>query len=140
MNVVFCSLVTAVGTYYYSKQPQKISQPEKTSKSFAQVPQTQPIRIYTPPPQNSTKTQNIVVASGTALVVLAYYYYSSARQTKIITDTVEETALETQDIVRECDDNNETRIQELDDRNQTRKDELSNEVKDNLIFFHFCFN
>lgn len=127
------AIALAAGAGYFLGQgnPATSKSPETTTKHLTQAPPqpvVQTIR-YETPPNVATRTQNIVVATSTALAVAIYYYYSSSRQTKIITTAVEETAGETQDLVRECDENNERRIEELDDKNQKRKNELSSEIR-----------
>jgi len=78
----------------------------------------------------SSLTRKMLSITSAALVVyIAYSYYSSNNNTKRVIDKVEDTAQETQELVKECDDNNQKRIEELDERAAERTNDLSVEIR-----------
>jgi len=79
--------------------------------------------------ETSLTRKMLGLTSAALAVYLGYSYYSSNSNTKRVIDKVEDTAQETQDLVKECDDNNQKRIEELDERAEERTNELSVEIR-----------
>ena len=70
-----------------------------------------------------------LISSTAIMSICAYYYWIHKNGTKQVISKVEDTAIETQGIVKECDENSEKRFIELDKRNAERADDLSAEVR-----------
>jgi len=77
----------------------------------------------------SLTRQMLYISSAVMVVYFAYSYYIGNTNTKRVIDKVEDTAQETQELVKECDDNNQKRIEELDERAEDRANELSIEIR-----------
>jgi hypothetical protein len=113
-------------------QPSESSTARSSSSdgSYAIAPQPMRERIIVMPESGGRSNRNWLFWSSTAIVALAsYYYYLQNSGTRQVIDRVDETAGETQDLVVECDENNERRFEVLDEKMEERNNELSATIR-----------
>jgi len=90
---------------------------------------TRSIQLITENNETSLIRKIVTISSVALLIYLGHSYYSSSMNTKRMINKVDETAHDTQELVKDCDENNQKRIEELDERNEERTADLSIEVR-----------
>lgn len=141
---ILCGAGAMGATHYYGTDfMQKVKDWSETTgrNNTATQPTTPPINavseervmrsihVISERNEASLTRKALVLTSTVLLVYFGYSYFSSNANTKKVIDKVEDTAHETQDLVKECDENNQKRFEEIDDRAEERTNNLSVEIR-----------